>query len=449
MKNKIVYNYYEDSKDIFSFLKDYDWPVYLCSNHKTFENQRYDIITCSPIKKIYSYIDKTIIETNSTKEEYHDDPIKILTDIMKDYHSDIVDLPFTGGAIGYMSYDLGNIYEKIDFKIKDLDMPLMAFGIYDWVIIIDHLEKKTVLLYDNQTSLINQIRDNLEKRNFKKYVSKNFSIDSNCISNLSYDEYKKRFKIIQSYIKNGDCYQINFSQRFSLNYSGDTWDIYNKISPTYSSPYSAYMKTPFIDIMSFSPERFLSYDNSIVETKPIKGTRPVLDDAEANSKVIQELSSSYKEKAENLMIVDLLRNDIGKNCAYGSVKVTKLFDIETFANVHHLVSTIQGKISSTSDIFKLIKGCFPGGSITGAPKIRAMQIINELEPDNRGIYCGSIGYISSNGNADLNIAIRTVAATKDKIFFWGGGGIVYDSEVDSEYKETFDKINPLLKIFEN
>ena len=234
-----------------------------------------------------------------------------------------------------------------------------------------------------------------------------------------------------------------------MNYSGDTWDIYNKISPTYSSPYSAYMKTPFIDIMSFSPERFLSYDNSIVETKPIKGTRPVLDDAEANLKVIQELSSSYKEKAENLMIVDLLRNDIGKNCAYGSVKVTKLFDIETFANVHHLVSTIQGKISSTSDIFKLIKGCFPGGSITGAPKIRAMQIINELEPDNRGIYCGSIGYISSNGNTDLNIAIRTVAATNDKIFFWGGGGIVYDSEVDSEYIETFDKINPLLKIFEN
>ena len=206
---------------------------------------------------------------------------------------------------------------------------------------------------------------------------------------------------------------------------------------------------PFIDIMSFSPERYLSYDNDIVETKPIKGTRPVSDNPIVNMKALKELSSSYKEKAENLMIVDLLRNDLGKNCEFGSVKVTKLFDIETFANVHHLVSTIQGKISKDSDIFKLIKGGFPGGSITGAPKIRAMQIINELEPDNRGIYCGSIGYISSNGNADLNIAIRTVAATKKKLFFWGGGGIVYDSEVDSEYKETFDKIKPLLNIFEN
>ena len=206
---------------------------------------------------------------------------------------------------------------------------------------------------------------------------------------------------------------------------------------------------PFIDIMSFSPERFLSYDNEIVETKPIKGTRPVSQDKEINNRALEELASSYKEKAENLMIVDLLRNDLGKNCEFGSVKVTKLFDIETFANVHHLVSTVQGKIPNTSDIFKLIKGCFPGGSITGAPKIRAMQIINELEPDNRGIYCGSIGYISSNGNTDLNIAIRTVAATNDKLFFWGGGGIVYDSEVESEYKETLDKIKPLLKIFEN
>lgn len=447
--NKITYNYHNDSKDIFSFIKDYDWAVYLCSNHKTFQNQRYDIITCSPIQKIYSYIDKTIVESNDIKTEYHDDPIDILAKIMKDCDSDIPDLPFTGGAIGYMSYDLGNTYEGINIKNKDLDMPLMAFGIYDWAIIVDHLEKEINLVYKEENSLISMIKKLLENKNFKRYKANSYSVDSNCISNLTYNDYEKKFNKIQSYIKNGDCYQINFSQRFSLNYSGDTWDIYNKISPTYSAPYSAYIKMPFIDIMSFSPERFLSYDNEIVETKPIKGTRPVSQDREINNKALEELASSYKEKAENLMIVDLLRNDLGKNCEFGSVKVTKLFDIETFANVHHLVSTVQGKIPNTSDIFKLIKGCFPGGSITGAPKIRAMQIINELEPDNRGIYCGSIGYISSNGNTDLNIAIRTVAATSDKLFFWGGGGIVYDSEVESEYKETFDKIKPLLKIFEN
>ena len=448
-KTKIVYDYYKDSKDIFSFLKGYDWPVLLCSNYNTFQNQRYDIITCSPVQKLYSYNEKTIVESNGVEKAYHDDPIDILNNIMDSYHSDISDLPFTGGAIGYMSYDLGNKYENIDFKKKDLDMPIMAFGIYDWVIIVDHLTQKTILLYETENSLINMVKSHLENKSFKVHKTKNFSINSECISNLTYDEYVKRFKMIQSYIKNGDCYQINFSQRFSVGYSGDTWDIYNKISPTYSSPYSAYLKMPFIDIMSFSPERFLSYNNEIIETKPIKGTRPVSENNDVNKQALEELSSSYKEKAENLMIVDLLRNDLGKNCEYGSVKVTKLFDIETFANVHHLVSTIQGRISSSSNIFKLIKGCFPGGSITGAPKIRAMQIINELEPNGRGIYCGSIGYISSNGNADLNIAIRTVAATKDKLFFWGGGGIVYDSEVKSEYKETFDKIRPLLEIFEN
>lgn len=449
IKNKKIYNYYGDSKDIFSILKDYEWPVYLCSNYENFKNQRYDIITCSPIEKIYAYDKKTVVESDNIIKEYNEDPMNVLANVMDNHKSDIMDLPFTGGAIGYMSYDLGNKYEGIQFKNKDLDMPLMAFGIYNWAIIIDHLKQNTILLYEHENNLINIIKGYLETKSFLKYNPNKYSVDSDCISNLSYNEYKKRFNKIQSYIKNGDCYQINFSQRFSLSYSGDTWDIYNKISPKYSSPYSAYIKTPFIDIMSFSPERYLSYDNDIVETKPIKGTRPVSDNPIVNMKALKELSSSYKERAENLMIVDLLRNDLGKNCKFGSVKVTKLFDIETFANVHHLVSTIQGKISDNSNIFKLIKGGFPGGSITGAPKIRAMQIIHELEPDNRGIYCGSIGYISSNGNADLNIAIRTVAATKNKLFFWGGGGIVYDSDIDSEYKETFDKIKPLLNIFEN
>ena len=197
---------------------------------------------------------------------------------------------------------------------------------------------------------------------------------------------------------------------------------------------------------SFSPERFLSIKDNIVETKPIKGTRPISNDPDEDNIAKDELIKSKKEKAENLMIVDLLRNDLGRNCEYGSITVKKLFSIETFANVHHLVSTIQGKMSKDSNVFKLIKGCFPGGSITGAPKIRSMQIINEVEPNRRSIYCGSIGYISSNQRVDLNIAIRTVIASNNKLHFWGGGGIVYDSDVKSEYKETLDKIKPILDL---
>jgi len=202
-------------------------------------------------------------------------------------------------------------------------------------------------------------------------------------------------------------------------------------------------------IMCFSPERFLLTNNNVVITKPIKGTRPVSKDPNVNKKSILELTSSDKEKAENLMIVDLLRNDLGRNCEFGTVEVKELFKIETFANVHHLVSTVKGVIAKNSNIYKLLRGCFPGGSITGAPKIRAMQIINELEPSNRSVYCGSIGYISFNNKTDLNIAIRTIVAKDNNLYFWGGGGIVYDSEVESEYKETFDKIKPLLDLLKH
>ena len=199
--------------------------------------------------------------------------------------------------------------------------------------------------------------------------------------------------------------------------------------------------------MTFSPECFISQNKEHVSTKPIKGTRPISKDSIENKKIIDELLNSDKDKAENLMIVDLLRNDFGRNCKYGSVYVENLFDVETFSNVHHLVSTVKGTISNNSDIYSLLKGCFPGGSITGAPKIRAMQIIDEIECSNRGIYCGSIGYISGNDKSNLNIAIRTIFADDNTLYFWGGGGIVYDSEVELEYKETLDKVRPLLDLF--
>ena len=448
-QKRITYDYYGDAYKIFSLMKNNDWSVLLCSHHEKFKDQKYDIISSNPIEKIYSYKNITVVESNTKSEKFQMDPIEVLNNRMTNYKSNYTDVPFSGGAIGYLSYDLGNEYEDIENKNKDEDLPLMAFGIYDWCVLIDHENQKTILIYESESILINKIKKLLEQESFDEYEKKPYKLSSECKSNTSYEEYKNNFNKIQSYIKEGDCYQINLSQRFSLSYSGDTWDIFNKISPTYSSPYSAYLHMPFIDIMCFSPERFLSYDGDIVETKPIKGTRPVSSDPEENKNSIKELSNSNKEKAENLMIVDLLRNDLGRNCKFGSVEVKKLFEIETFSNVHHLVSTIQGKISNESDIFKLVKGCFPGGSITGAPKIRAMQIINEVEPHNRSIYCGSIGYISFSGSADLNIAIRTVIASKNKLFFWGGGGIVADSEVESEYKETFDKIKPLLKILKS
>ncbi len=444
--NILKLDYLEDTSIVYDLIHDHDWPIYLCSNNKIFPDHKYDIITAQPREKIFFYNDKTIIEKNGKKTTSTEEPIYVLKDLMKKYKNDNSDLPFTGGAIGYISYDHGARYENISQKYNDFNIPSFAFGLYDWAYIADHDAKQSCLIYHEMNSFIKSIIDLLNSypKNKKKYF---FKIKSKCESNTTYDEYKKKFDKIKRYIEEGDCYQINFSQRFSAKYEGDCYSIFKKLNKVYASPYTGFINFPFIKIMTFSPECFISQNKEHVSTKPIKGTRPISKDSIENKKIIDELLNSDKDKAENLMIVDLLRNDFGRNCKYGSVNVENLFDVETFSNVHHLVSTVKGTISNNSDIYSLLKGCFPGGSITGAPKIRAMQIIDEIECSNRGIYCGSIGYISGNDKSNLNIAIRTIFADDNILYFWGGGGIVYDSEVELEYKETLDKVRPLLDLF--
>ena len=444
--NILKLGYLEDTSIVYDLIHDHDWPIYLCSNNKIFPDHKYDIITAQPREKIFFYNDKTIIEKNGKKITSTEEPIYVLKDLMKKYKNDNSDLPFTGGAIGYISYDHGARYENISQKYNDFNIPSFAFGLYDWAYIADHDAKQSCLIYHEKNSFIKSIINSLNSypKNQKKYF---FKIKSKCESNTTYNEYKKKFDKIKRYIEEGDCYQINFSQRFSAKYEGDCYSIFKKLNKVYASPYAGFINFPFIKIMTFSPECFISQNKEHVSTKPIKGTRPISKDSIENKKIIDELLNSDKDKAENLMIVDLLRNDFGRNCKYGSVSVENLFDVETFSNVHHLVSTVNGTISNNSDIYSLLKGCFPGGSITGAPKIRAMQIIDEIESSNRGIYCGSIGYISGNDKSNLNIAIRTIFADDNTLYFWGGGGIVYDSEVELEYKETLDKVRPLLDLF--
>ena len=236
-------------------------------------------------------------------------------------------------------------------------------------------------MYHEKNTITENIINNNKKNHETNIVP--FQITSRCESNMNYDLYEMKLLKILEYIRAGDCYQVNLSQMFSLSYEGNEYELYKNLNKSFASPYSAYMNYPFGKILSFSPERFLSIKNNIVETKPIKGTRPKSDDPDIDKKNIKDLESSQKDRAENLMIVDLLRNDLGMNCKKGSVKVDKLFDIETFANVHHLVSTIRAEIDSESNIYNLIRDAFPGGSITGAPKLRAMQIIHELEPNNK------------------------------------------------------------------
>ena len=435
------------AQKVFDIIKNEEWSVFLNSNSKQYPDQRFDILSASPKRKIIFSDDSTyLINEDQQPKKSELCPFELLKKVMSEYesHSD-PDIPFSGGAIGYISYDFGNHLHKIDNKNSCLNHPLFAFGIYDWAVIYDYAQEKSFLLYHERNNITENIINNYQQ-NIKSNLIP-FQLTSRCESNMNYDLYEMKILKILEYIRAGDCYQVNLSQMFSLSYEGDEYELYKNLNKSFASPYSAYINYPFGKILSFSPERFLSIKNNVVETKPIKGTRPRSNNPDIDKKNIEDLESSQKDRAENLMIVDLLRNDLGMNCKKGSVKVDKLFDIETFANVHHLVSTIRAEIDSESDIYNLIRDAFPGGSITGAPKLRAMQIIHELEPNNRSIYCGSIGYISFDEKTDFNISIRSMLSKNNNLYFWGGGGIVNDSDIRSEYNETISKVKPLLDIF--
>ena len=275
-----------------------------------------------------------------------------------------------------------------------------------------------------------------------------FKVVSAINSNMDKAFYTQAFNRIKQYLKDGDCYQVNLAQRFGARCEGDPWMAYQTLRELNAAPFSCYLNLPEVQILSSSPERFLKLTKGVVETKPIKGTRPRKQDDAEDRQQIKSLENSHKDRAENLMIVDLLRNDISKTCEKGSVKVPVIFDVESYATVHHLVSTVTGILADDQHALDLLKSCFPGGSITGAPKIRAMEIIEELEPNRRGVYCGAIGYIGFDGNMDTNIAIRTLVHSKNTIRFWAGGGIVNDSVMEEEYQESFDKAAAMLDLLQ-
>jgi para-aminobenzoate synthetase component 1 len=256
---------------------------------------------------------------------------------------------------------------------------------------------------------------------------------------MTVDAYTERFERIQQYIRDGDCYQVNLAQRFCVRTDDDAWSVYRRMRADNPAPFGALLEYPFGEVLSSSPERFLRLQGRQAETRPIKGTRARGRTAEEDAALRAGLVHSPKDRAENLMIVDLLRNDLGKVCEPGSIQVPALFEIESYATVHHLVSTVTGTLRPECDAIDLLRGCFPGGSITGAPKRRAMEVIDELETVRREVYCGNVIRLGFDGNLDSNIAIRTALMQRDRLYYWAGGGIVADSDCAAEYQECLDK----------
>jgi len=445
--------YHADSEIYFEAIRSKQWPIFLDSGNKQHVDARFDIQTADPFITLTTLGDNTLITHNSGETQLSsNDPFYLLHNILQQYQpTQKSDLPFCGGALGYFAYDLGRRLETLPELAQDAEhIPSMAIGIYDWAIVSDHKHKKCWLvsygLSPNTRSIWDKLVTKLQQAVLPSKQAE-FQVTSPLRQNFDRAHYQQAFDKIQHYIHEGDCYQINLAKRFEVDAQGDPWLVYQLLRKQNAAPFSAYLSTPHVTVLSSSPERLLKVDGKHVETKPIKGTRPRdLDDPKRDKALADELQSSLKDRAENLMIVDLLRNDLGKVCEPGSISVPKPFELESFATVHHLVSTITGTLAEDHDAVSLLRACFPGGSITGAPKLRAMEIIEELEPHQRGIYCGSIAYIGFDGKMDSNITIRTLMYSQNRLRFWAGGGIVADSEADAESQEIDDKAAAMLKI---
>jgi len=444
--------YQRDSAALFSAVADEPWSMFLDSGYPRIDSGRYDIIVAEPFTTIESFDSESRVTTKDNVILSKQDPFLLLKDLLGEAEPNLTGLPFCGGALGYFSYDLGRWIESLpETTTHDIDIPDMAVGLYDWAVIVDHHKRCSWLAgFGKDTATEHKWQGLVDK--FSSDVARQtgkFQVKSELQANMDKAAYITAFERIQHYINEGDCYQVNLAQRFSFDVSGDNWTAYTQLRQLNPAPYSAYIKLPQGSILSASPERFLQMTNRLVETKPIKGTRPRSVFAYEDKALAVSLLESEKDRAENLMIVDLLRNDLSKNCETGSVTVPKLFALESFSSVHHLVSTVAGRLQPDRHALDLLRGCFPGGSITGAPKLRAMEIIEELEPHRRSVYCGAIGYIGFDGNMDTNIAIRTLVSHANRFYCWAGGGIVSDSRGEAEYRECFDKVSAILKFFES
>ena len=444
--------YRPDSAGLFARIAHEPWAIFLDSGKPQGQYGRYDIMVARPFMMLTTDGDHTQIRDAEGLRIASEDPFLLLKQALNPHTAQPCELPFCGGAIGYFDYDLARRLEHFFKRALDGEkMPQMMVGVYDWAVVVDHRQQRTWLVSHGQSAQTRQ--DWLALCSLFEQsdgVSPGeFAVTSDVVSNMDFPAYAAAFDKIQHYITEGDCYQVNLAQRFCAQARGDSWAAYLHLRQISPAPFLAYMNFSGMQVLCGSPERFLQVSGSHVETRPIKGTRPRSGDAAEDSRNAAELQSSLKDRAENLMIVDLLRNDISKSCALGSVQAKRLFALESFANVHHLVSTVTGTLAPGKTALDLLRDCFPGGSITGAPKLRAMQIIEELEPHRRGLYCGAIGYIGFDGNMDTNIAIRTAVCSAGEIRFWAGGGIVADSEMQKEYRETLDKASAMLELMEH
>jgi para-aminobenzoate synthetase component 1 len=439
---------YYDPFYTYNLFKDNVDSIFLDSSKEDKLLSKYSFIGLNPYRKFISKGRQVLIDN----EVYNNvDPFNKLEKLIDEYKINIdSNLPFISGAIGYFSYDIGRILEELpDNSSEDITVPDSIFIFFDNLIIFDLHNKKTYITAVGQVEESVSSISNIEK-SLENYIEESAikleKSNNKFFSNFNKEEYEKSISLLKEYVRNGDVYIANMTRRIWCNNNEDSYEIYEKLRNSNKAPFSAYMNFKDFQIISSSPERFLSIIDGVVQTRPIKGTRPRGKNHEEDEQNKTELINSEKDKSELLMIVDLERNDLSKVCKPNSVKVTELFKLEEYDTVFHLVATIEGRLKENVSSVKCIRECFPGGSITGAPKIRAMEIIEELEQLKRNIYTGSIGYFDLRGNGDFNIIIRTIIKKDNRAYLGVGGGITWESIEEEEWFETIDKAKALMGV---
>ncbi|WP_407316166.1 aminodeoxychorismate synthase component I [Pseudomonas sp. nanlin1] len=431
--------YHADPATYFSRIQGAPGAVLLDSARPAASRGRFDLLSAWPVERLEA----------APGEPGRDYLQRLRASLARLGHAELPQgcpLPFAGGLMGYLSYDFGRRLEQLPCgPTDDIGLPDAQLGLYDWALISDHQACTSQLVFhpnlpDSRRKTLVQCFEAPEAT-----LAGRFRLKANFASDLDAEGYRQAFQRIQAYIQAGDCYQVNLTQRFRAPCEGEPWHAYKALRQACPTPFSGFIGlADGSHLLSFSPERYLQVGDGQVETRPIKGTRLRASDAAQDAANARELLASAKDRAENLMIVDLLRNDLGRSCRIGSVQVPQLFGLESYPNVHHMVSSVTGELAAGKDCLDLLAGSFPGGSITGAPKIRAMQIIDEVEPTRRAFYCGSLLYMDVRGNLDSSIAIRSLLVKDGQVFCWGGGAVVADSQWQAEYEESIFKVRVLL-----
>jgi len=447
------------------------------------EKARYSFIGSEPFLTLYTLGSDTVVQGEIGKQRHSgEDPLSVLEDILKSFHVyRFKELPaFYGGAVGYLSYEMVRWWEKIPESREKVHWPMCYFYFPRKIFIYDHRRHLLTLIYlanvkgernerQYRERIYEQASGELEKNLLKlsraegnssclevEELEKIGEWGKNCekidlqhrIPLFTRDSYVAAVHKAKEYIRAGEIFQVVLSRRVQRATSAHPFNIYRALRSLNPSPYQFYLSFPDFQMVGSSPEMLVRLEKGLAYTKPIAGTRPRGQDDKSDLFLAEELSKDEKERAEHMMLVDLGRNDLGKVCSYGSVEVSRLLEIEYFSHVMHLVSEVRGKIRPECNFADLLRAAFPAGTVSGAPKVRAMEIIAELEPISRGPYAGAVGYIGFNGDMDTCITIRTIIMSGGQAFVQAGGGIVADSDPAREFQETVNKAMALMRALE-